>query len=117
MQPSQQSNTLGNASLALGIASMAIAGLFTAVSLFALLTGRIDALEKSRAINLSYALLSTCGEGIAIAGIVIGIAALFKKDRRKLTAIVGLALNTLGACLFLPATAAVVFNWVVRLIG
>jgi hypothetical protein len=40
----------------------------------------------------------------------VGIAALFKKDSGKLATIVDLALGALGACLFLPATGAAVFN-------
>ena len=118
MQPSHQPNTLGYVSLVLGILSLALVCLFA-------VAGLVEFIDSVTGIpphgilpvNRAYARQVIWSEGIAIAGIVSGVAALLKKESGTLAANVGLALNTLGARVFLPAAAGAVFDWVVRLIG
>ena len=90
----QQPNTLGNASLGLGIAS---AALVFGISLCAL-TG-----ISQQWIRLAGTPLFVCGSSSAFLGLlamVLGIAGLFGKNRSRATAIAGLVLGMLGACLF-----------------
>ena len=103
-------NPLGNVSLGLGVAAAAVVALITLGAVVAVITARNHELE--RALNVGYALLGTCGEGLAFAGVVTGAAALFRKGLSKNTAIVGLALSILGACLFLPVVGTLLFNGV-----
>ncbi len=106
MQPSptpQQPNTLGNASLGLGIASTALVfgiGLCTLVGLR----------QTPRMIAVLATPLFVCGASSAFLGLigtVIGVSGLFGSNRPKATAVVGLILSILGLCLFFGVLAAV----------
>lgn len=97
----QQPNTLGNASLALGIASTA---LVFGIGLCAL-TG-----IAQNWIQLVGTPLFVCGGSSAFLGLLgalLGAAGLFGKDRSRATAIVGLILGLLGMCLFFFLLTAV----------
>ncbi len=97
----QQPNTLGNASLALGIAS---AALVFGIGLCAL-TGLAQ-----NWIQLAGTPLFICGGASAFLGflaLVIGVAGLFGKNRPKAAAIVGLILGLIGMCLFFALLSAV----------
>jgi len=87
-------NTLGNTSLALGIAS---AALVFGIGLCAL-TG-----ANQRWLQLAGTPLFVCGGASAFLGFLaalLGIAGLFGKNQSRATAIVGLVLGVIGACLF-----------------
>ena len=91
----QGPNTIGNASLWLGIASSA---LVFGIGLCAL-TG-----VGQRWIQLAGTPLFVCGGASAFLGFLaamLGVAGLLGKDRSRTTAIVGLILGLLGSCLFL----------------
>ncbi len=117
MQPSQQPNVLGYVSLIIGILSLALVCLFA-------IAGLVEFIDSVTGIpphgilpvNRLYARQVIWSEGIAVAGIVSGVAALLKKERGNLAANVGLALNTLGARVFLPAAATAVYDWLVGLL-
>ena len=99
--PPQQPNTLGNASLALGIAS---AALVFGIGLCAL-TG-----VAQNWVQLVGTPLFVCGGASAFLGflgVILGVAGLFGKDRPKATAIVGLILGVVGLCMFLALLGAV----------
>ena len=99
--PPQQPNTLGNASLGLGIAS---AALVFGIGLCAL-TGLAQ-----NWIQLAGTPLFVCGGASAFLGFIgalLGVAGLFGKDRPKATAIVGLILGLIGLCMFLGLLRAV----------
>ena len=90
----QGSNPLGNASLALGIAS---AALVFGIGLCAW-TGLTQ-----NWIRLAGTPLFVCGGSSAFLGFlgfVLGVAGLFGKDKSKATAIVGMILGLIGACMF-----------------
>jgi riboflavin transporter FmnP len=90
----QHPNTLGNASLGLGIAS---AALVFGIGLCAL-TG-----VTQKWIRLVGTPLFVCGGSSAFLGflsIILGLAGLFGKYRSRATAIVGLLLGLVGMCLF-----------------
>lgn len=90
----QGSNTLGNASLALGIASSA---LVFGIGLCAL-TG-----VGQQWIRLAGTPLFVCGGASAFLGFlafVLGLAGLLGQGRSRATAIAGLMLGILGTCLF-----------------
>jgi riboflavin transporter FmnP len=90
----QQPNTLGNTSLILGIAS---AALVFSIGLCAL-TG-----VNQRWIQLAGTPLFVCGGTSAFLGFLaalLGVAGLFGRNRSRATAIVGLVLGIIGACLF-----------------
>jgi riboflavin transporter FmnP len=94
-------NPLGNASLALGIASSA---LVFGIGLCAL-TG-----VAQNWIQIAATPLYVCGASSAFLGFlgfVLGVAGLFGKDRSRATAIVGLVLGMLGICLFVAVVNAV----------
>lgn len=94
-QPSStQPNVLGDTSLRLGITS---AALVFSVGLCAILGARQGWL------GLLAVPLYVCGASSAFLGLLsfgLGIAGLFGKDRSRATAAVGLALGSLGICLF-----------------
>jgi hypothetical protein len=97
----QQPNPLGNASLALGIAS---AALVFGIGLCAW-TG-----VAQNWIRLAGTPLFVCGGSSAflgVLGIILGIAGLFGKDKSKATAIVGLMLGFIGMCMFFAFMAAI----------
>lgn len=92
--PPQQPNTLGNASLALGIAS---AALVFSIGLCAL-TGL-----NQRWIQFVGTPLFVCGGASAFLGVlaaILGAAGLFGPNRTRSAAIAGLALGLLGLCMF-----------------
>jgi hypothetical protein len=94
MSKVQHSNTLGNASLGLGIAS---AALVFGIGLCAL-TG-----AAQKWVQLVGTPLFICGGSSAFLGflgVLLGLAGLFGKDRSRATAIVGLVLGLVGVCLF-----------------
>jgi len=90
----QGPNTIGNASLWLSIASSA---LVFGIGLCAL-TG-----AGQQWIRLAGTPLFVCGGASAFLGFLaalLGVAGLFGKDRSRTTAIAGLVLGLLGACMF-----------------
>ncbi len=94
-------NLLGNASLALGIAS---AALVFGIGLCAW-TG-----VAQNWIRLAGTPLFVCGGSSAFLGflgVVLGVGGLFGKDQSKATAIVGLILGLIGACMFFVFLAAI----------
>jgi hypothetical protein len=94
-------NTLGNASLALGIASVA---LVFGIGLCAM-TG-----FNQGWIRLAGTPLYVCGASSAFVGLVgaaLGLGGLFGSGRSRATAIAGLILGAAGACLFLLFLAAI----------
>ena len=89
-----QPNTLGNASLVLGILSLA---LVFGIGLCAL-TG-----VAQNWIRLAGTPLFVCGGSSAFLGFlgaILGLAGLFGQNRTRATAIAGLVLGVSGACLF-----------------
>jgi hypothetical protein len=91
----KQTNTLGNASLALGIASTAL--------VFGIGPCALTGVAQNW-IRLVGTPLFVCGGSSAFLGIlgsVLGVAGLFGQNRSKATAIVGLVLGLSGACLFI----------------
>ncbi len=101
MSKEQHPNTLGNASLGLGIASAALVfgiGLCT-------LTG-----IAQQWIQMVGTPLFVCGGSSAFLGflgVILGLAGLFGKDRSRATAVVGLVLGSIGMCMFLATLALV----------
>jgi len=94
-------NSLGNASLGLGIAS---AALVFGIGLCAL-TG-----VSQRWIQLAGTPLFVCGGSSAFLGFLgalLGLAGLFGKGRSRATAVVGLVLGLGGVCLFFAVLAMV----------
>ena len=90
----KQPNPLGNASLVLGIAS---AALVFGIGLCAW-TG-----ITQNWIRLAGTPLFVCGGSSAFLGflgVVLGVAGLFSGEKSKATAIVGLILGFVGACMF-----------------
>ncbi len=96
----QQPNTLGNASLGLGIAS---AALVFGIGLCALIGAR------QGWIQVAGTPLFVCGASSAFLGIigaVTGAGGLFGSNRSKAAAVVGLVLSVLALCLFLGVLAS-----------
>jgi hypothetical protein len=99
--PPQQSNTLGKASLGLGIASISLVFGIGLCALVGAQQGWVQLLGTP---------LFVCGASSAFLGFigaVLGIAGLFGANRSRVTATVGLALGLGGLCLFLAVLAAV----------
>jgi hypothetical protein len=99
-QPSSN-NTLGNASLALGIASVALVfgiGLCAVVGF------------NQGWIRLAGTPLYVCGTSSAFLGLLcagLGVGGLLGSSRSRATAIAGLVLGGVGVCLFLLFLAAI----------
>src|SRR5439155_7552642 len=100
--PASPSATLAKFSLTLGFVVMAMIALFTFVSIIFLLTGNLTQLESSAAPNMVYTLLSVCGEGMALVGLLAGAYALFKRYPSGLQAALGVALNWEAWFCFFP---------------
>ena len=97
----KQPNPLGNASLALSIVS---AALVFGIGLCAW-TG-----VTQNWIRLAGTPLFICGGSSAFLGFlgfILGVAGLFGKDKSKATAIVGLILGLVGACMFFAFLSAI----------
>lgn len=97
----KQPNPLGNASLALGVVS---AALVFGIGLCAW-TG-----VAQNWIRLAGTPLFVCGGSSAFLGFlgfILGAAGLFSKDKSKATAIVGLILGLVGACMFFAFLSAI----------
>jgi len=97
----QQPNTLGNASLGLGIASSA---LVFGIGLCALVGAQQGWLRAGGTV------LFVCGASSAFLGLIgafVGIGGLFGSQRSRAAAIVGLSLSLLGMCLFFTILGAV----------
>jgi len=98
----QQSNTIGNASLGLGIASLALVFGIGLCALVGAAQGWLPLLGTG---------LYVCGASSAFLGflgMVLGIAGLFGANRSRATAIIGLLLGIGGVCLFLGVLGIVV---------
>ncbi|RME90894.1 MAG: hypothetical protein D6770_01515 [Anaerolineae bacterium] len=99
--PPKEPNTLGNASLALGIASTALVFGIGLCAITAVAQGWID---------LARTPLFVCGASSAFVGLLaafVGAAGLIGRNRPRATAIVGLILGMAGICLFLAFVNAV----------
>ena len=97
----KQPNPLGNASLALGIAS---AALVFGIGLCAW-TG-----VAQNWIRVAGTPLFVCGGSSAFLGFlgfILGVAGLFGKDKSRATAIVGLILGLVGTCMFFAFLSAI----------
>jgi len=100
--PPQQPNTLGNASLGLGIASTA---LVFGIGLCAL----VGVKQNPIAVGALATPLFVCGASSAFLGLIgaiIGVGGLFGANRPRATAIVGLVLSIMGVCLFFGVLGA-----------
>ena len=98
---SQNPNTLGNASLALGIASAAL--------VFGIGLCALSGLGH-KWLGLAGTRHFVCGDASAFLGflgVVLGGAGLFGTNRSRATAIAGLILGALGICLFFVFLAAI----------
>lgn len=102
MSTPSQSNTLGNASLGLGLAS---AALVFGIGLCALV-----GVQQGTWIAAAGTPLFVCGASSAFLGLLgagVGVGGLFSRDRSKGTAVVGILLSLLGLCLFFGVLGAV----------
>ncbi|HKZ54517.1 MAG TPA: hypothetical protein VJ123_03480 [Anaerolineales bacterium] len=100
-RPPSQPNSLGNTSLALGIASIALVFGIGLCSLVAANQGWI---------RLGGTPLYVCGASSAFLGLVasvLGVGGLLGANRPRATAIAGLLLGLGGICLFFGALAAI----------
>lgn len=95
MQPTPpQPNTLGNASLALGIASTA---LVFGIGLCALIGAQQDWI---RAAATPLLVCGTSSAFLGLIGALVGVGGLFGANRPRATAVMGLILSIIGMCLF-----------------
>src|SRR3970282_1286811 len=95
--PASSPNPLGNASLALGIASSSL--------VFGLALCVLTAVRQGW-IRLGATPLFVCGASSAFLGllaIIVGSAGMFGASRSRGTAIVGIVLGVVGICLFFGA--------------
>ena len=96
-----QPNTLGNASLGLGIASAAL--------VFGLGVCALVGVQQGTLIAAVATPLFVCGASSAFLGLLgaaVGLGGLFGGQRSKATAVVGLVLSLLALCLFFGVLAA-----------
>ena len=101
MQPYRESNTLGKASLWLGIASLALVFGIGFCALTSVGSGLIQLVGLP---------LYVCGASSAFLGLIaagLGAGGLFGSNRSKATAIVGLLMGLAGVCLFVLILGAV----------
>lgn len=96
-----------------GLLSIAFIILLTLITMGFLLTGQIAALESSRSINLAFASFALFAEVLALLGVTSGVLAQIKREEVRAVGLLGLALNLLGACVFLPASVSLLFNLLV----
>ncbi len=96
-----------------GLLSLAFIVLLTLLALLFLLIGRIDVLEGSRSLNLIYASFALFAEILALLGVTSGVLAQIKREQVRAVGLIGLGLNLVGACVFLPASASLLFNLLV----
>jgi hypothetical protein len=99
--PPQHPNTLGNASLGLGVLGLA---LVFGIGLCALVGVQQGWLQVASTI------LFVCGASstfLGFMGIVLGLAGLFGGNRSRATAIIGILLGLSGVCLFFSVLNAV----------
>ncbi|NIM96367.1 MAG: hypothetical protein GTO18_21930 [Anaerolineales bacterium] len=97
----KEPNTLGNASLALGITSAALVFGIGLCAIVGAQQGWVQLLGTP---------LYVCGASSAFLGfigVILGFAGLFGTNRSRATAITGLILGIVGICLFIGALAAV----------
>jgi len=96
----KQSNTVGNASMALGIVS---AALVFGIGLCAFVG------QNQGWLPVGATLLYVCGASSAFLGllaVILGAVGLFGRDLRRTAAIVGILLGASGICLFFGVIAA-----------
>jgi hypothetical protein len=98
-----------------GLLSLAFIILLTLVVVGFLLTGQIAALESSRSINLAFASFALFAEVLAWLGVASGVLAQIKREEIRAVGLIGLGLNVVGACVFLPASASLLFNLLIGL--
>ena len=99
--PPKQPNTLGNASLALGILALS---LVFGIGLCAIVGAGQGWLQVAGTV------LFVCGASSAFLGLLaflLGVAGLLGKGRSRATAIAGLLLGLGGVCLFIGVLSAV----------
>lgn len=95
MPPTKEPNSIGNASLALGIAAVSLVFGIGICSLTGVQQGWI---------GLAATPLLVCGVSSAFLGFLgmaLGIVGLFGENRAKQTAVIGLLLSLMGMCMFL----------------
>ncbi len=99
--PPQQTNTLGDTSLTLGVLGLSFVFGIGLCSLVGAQQGWLQAVST---------LLFVCGASSAFLGfigMVLGLAGLFGANRSRATAIIGMLLGLSGVCLFLGVINAV----------
>ena len=101
---------LARLSLALGLAPLAVAALFTVTTAGAVFSGNAAFLESSRSLTWAFLALSLAGEALALAGLAVGAGAGWAGRRLAALPLAGLALNALMALLFLPASLSLALN-------
>jgi hypothetical protein len=97
----QQPNTLGNASLGLGIASLSL--------VFGIGLCALSGLQQ-KWIQLAGTPLFVCGASSAFLGLLgalLGMAGLLGANRPRASAVVGMVLGIMGICLFILLLNAV----------
>ncbi|MBI5350314.1 MAG: hypothetical protein HZB77_13525 [Chloroflexi bacterium] len=99
-----------------GLLSIAFIILLTLVMVGFLLTGQIAALESSRSINLAFASFALFAEVLAWLGMLSGVLAQIKREEIRAVGLIGLGLNVIGACVFLPASASLLFNLLIGIV-
>jgi hypothetical protein len=96
----QQPNTLGKASLALGISSLVLVFGIGLCALVGTAQGWVGLFATPLFI------CGTISAFLGFVGAILGFAGLFGANRSRATAIVGLILGLVGACLFIAILVA-----------